>query len=194
MKVALSLSFLPLACLASASTLQVLTLDDMTAQSSAVVHAHVLAARADRSNGKNGAVITRYTIKAERYLKGNLGSTFELVEPGGTVGIWTTTVAGAPAYQVGEEVVLFVWTVPGTNVHKTIGFEQGAFRVRRDAGTGMRTVSHSQPLSGGGQFVDSDEFKASVQNCGTSRNLDEFLGQVGASLRRVAAHQAGPKQ
>jgi hypothetical protein len=181
-------------CLASASTLQVLTLDDMTAQSSAVVHAHVLAAHADWSSPKKNSVMTRYTFKADRYLKGNLGSTFELIEPGGTMGMLTTSVPGAPVYQVGEEIILFVWTVPGTNVYRTIGFEQGAFRVKRDAATGTFTVSHSQPLAGGGQFVDSEEFKTAARNGGTSRNLSEFLGQVASSLRRVAASQAGAKQ
>lgn len=164
----------------------------MTAQSSAVVHAHLLSSRADWSPYSKGVVITRYTFKADRYLKGNLGSTFEIVEPGGSMPTMTTSVPGAPTYQAGEEVVLFVWTVPGTSVHRTLGFDQGAFRVKRTSGA--MTVNHSQPLTGGGQFVESDDFKAGVRSAGTSHNFDEFMSQVGGAVRRVAAQRNGVKQ
>jgi hypothetical protein len=193
MRIVVLLSLLLWVCLVAASTLQVLTLDDMTAQSSAVVHAHVIASHPEWRSSKKNVVITRYTLKADRYMKGNLGSTFEIVEPGGSLGMLTTTVAGAPAFQVGEEVVLFVWTAPGTNMHQSIGFEQGAFRVTRNAATGARTINHSQPFNGGGRFVDSAEIDTAIKGDVTSRSLDEFIGQVGASVRRVAARQTGAK-
>src|SRR5206468_4623537 len=96
-------------------------------------------------------ILTYYTIEPTRYLKGNLGRAFEIAEPGGVIGNRALAVPGAPQFQVGEELVLFVWTSGTPKRHQAIGFDQGAFRIRRDPTSGTALLNHTQPLSGGGQ-------------------------------------------
>jgi hypothetical protein len=172
-----------LACIASAATLQILTLDEMTGAASAVVQGRIVASRSDWINGKGSQIYTFYTVQAESYLKGNLGSSFQLTEPGGNVGILNGSVPGAPAFQVGEQVVLFVQT--DGRFHQAIGYEQGVFRMHRDPASGALTVNHSQPLAKGGQIVASDEVGSLVAGARTSRDLTQFLSQIGDSIRRV---------
>ena len=177
-----------LVSLAGAATLQVMNLDDMSASSMAIVHGRITASRSDFSDSQRNYILTYYTMQADRYLKGNLGATFEFAEPGGRVGNAMTVVPGAPTFHAGDEVVLFVWTDSIHQRHQVIGFEQGAFRVQRDAATGRRVLSHAQPLTGGGQIVESSELNT-IPGARTSLDLNEFLNQVTTSVRRVAARQ-----
>jgi hypothetical protein len=176
---------------AYAATLQILSLDEMTAVSSAIVQGRILASRSDWTEGKGSLIVTYYTVQADSYLKGNLGRTFELTEPGGNVGNLVASVPGSPSFQVGEQVVLFVQTNGARNFHQAIGFEQGVFRLRRDSVSGALTVNHSQPLAKGGQVVASDENPSLVTGSRTSRDLNQFLSQVGESVRRAAAPKKG---
>src|SRR5579871_527295 len=176
---------LALPCVAPAATLQILTLDQMTAGSSAIVQGRIVASRAAWINGPGSLIYTFYTVQAESYMKGNLGRTFELTEPGGQVGNIVGSVPGAPQFQVGERAVFFAQSDP--KFHQVIGYEQGAFRVRSAPGATSATVNHSQPLAGGGQIVASDEIANVVTATRTSRDLGEFLKQVSESVRRTAA-------
>jgi hypothetical protein len=178
----------------SAATLQVLNLDTMTAESSAVVHGRIVASHTDWADSTHKMVLTFYTVQADRYVKGNLGTTFMIAEPGGKIGTQMTVVPGAPEFKVGEEMVLFVWTDPLHGRHQAIGFDQGAFRVTRDAATGSRALNHSQPMSGGGQFVESDKMATIMHGPQTSRDLDQFLAQVSESVRRTSSRPQAVKQ
>ncbi len=172
---------------AYAATLQILTLDQMTAQASAVVQGRIVAMRSDWINGKGSSIYTYYTVQADSYLKGNLGRTFQLTEPGGQVGNIVGSVPGAPSFHVGEPVVLFIQTDGPRNWHQAIGYEQGVFRVHRETASGALTVNHSQPLANGGQIVASDENPSLVTGSRTSPDLNQLLSQIGDSVRRSAA-------
>ena len=176
---------------AYAATLQILTLDEMTGISSAIVQGRIVASRSDWINGKGSLIYTYYTVQADSYLKGNLGRTFQLTEPGGSVGTIVGSVPGAPIFQVGEHVLLFVQTDGPKSFHQAIGYEQGVFRVRPDSVSGAPTVNHSQPLTKGGQIVASDEAPRLVTGSRTARDLNQFLSQVGDSVRRIAASKKG---
>jgi len=180
-----------LASTAWAATLKILTLDEMTQASSAVVQGRIVSSRSDWLDGKGSLIVTYYTVQADSYLKGNLGRTFQLTEPGGNVGIINGSVPGAPSFQVGEQVVLFIETGGTRNLHQAIGFEQGVFRVQRDARSGALTVNHSQPLVKGGQVVAADENPSLASGARSSRDLNQFLSQVGDSVRRVATLKKG---
>ena len=180
-----------LASAASAATLQILTLDQMTAASSTIVQGKILASHADWINGKGSLIFTYYTVQADSYVKGNLGRTFQLIEPGGQADNIIATVPGSPVFHVGEQVLLFVQTDGQKNFHQAVGFEQGVFRIRPDVASGALTVNHSQPLANGGQVVASDEMPSLVTGSRTSRDLNQFLSQIGGSVRRVAASKKG---
>jgi hypothetical protein len=84
-------------------------------------------------------------------------------------------------------VLLFVQTDGPKNFHQAVGFEQGVFRIHPDAVSGALTVNHSQPFANGGQVVASDEMPSLVTGSHTARDLNQFLSQIGDSVRRVAA-------
>lgn len=121
-----------------AATLVHLTLDEMNAQSSAVVRARCVSAQSQTSSDEFG-IVTQYGFEAHEYYKGDLGSRFTLTEPGGQVGNRVVEFSGMPHFRVGDEVVVFVWTSPRGS-HQVIGFTQGKFGVRTDAATGDVTI------------------------------------------------------
>jgi len=164
-----------------AATLKMLSLDQMADESQTVVHGRVVSSRAEW-NSTHTSIVTVYTVKAERYLKGALGATFELTELGGQVGNLAMQAPGAPHFQVGEEVVLFVWTDNVERRHQAIGFEQGVFRVRTEA-NGAKFVNRSVPVARSGEFVASD---LTAKRPEPYRELSGFLAQVSGAITRVA--------
>ena len=179
LKVLALLAAAAIAC--PAATLKMLSLDQMADESQTVVHGRVLASRAEW-NSTHTSIVTVYTVKADRYLKGDLGATFELTELGGQVGNLAMQAAGAPHFKAGEEVVLFVWTDGVERRHQAIGFEQGVFRVRTEA-TGAKFVNRNVPVARTGEFVPTE---VAGQRLEPSRELSGFLAQVSATISRVA--------
>jgi hypothetical protein len=90
-------------------------------------------------------IYTIYTIAPSEYLKGQLGATFELREPGGVVGDLEMSVASVPKFQPGQDALLFVWTDPRDH-HQITAFEQGAVTIELDATTGVRRAARDIPL------------------------------------------------
>lgn len=84
-------------------------------------------------------VETIVTLDAATYLKGGPGERVTFRVPGGTIGRYRTLMVGAPAFQTGDEVVLFL-KANGPSVAHVFGLSQGVFRVRRDSRTGRRLV------------------------------------------------------
>src|SRR5262249_49584942 len=126
-----------------ATTLVRMDLDDLTAQSSAVVYARIAASRTEW-DGAHTAIFTIYTVEPIEYLKGQLGGTFELREPGGERDGLAMRIASVPVFHAGDEAVLFVWT-DKRGSHQVIGFEQGAVHVRTDA-SGAKVAERAIPL------------------------------------------------
>ena len=173
-----------------AAVLQIMSLDQMSDQSSAVLYGKIVASRMEW-NSRHTSIVTIYTVKASRYLKGGLGDTFELTELGGQVGNLVMNADGVPKFAAGEEIVLFVWTDGTYHLNQAIGFEQGVFRVRTDAASGLKYVNRNVPLAPAGQLVNSERATGFQQ----SRELNSFLAQVGASVSRVAQqHKTGVRQ
>lgn len=104
-----------------------------------IVHGHVSDVRAAFVDGRR-AVDTFVTLVADEYLKGDLGQYVTFRVPGGELGRYRTIFIGAPAFAVGEEVVLFLKPQSGS-VPVVAGLNQGAYRVIEDAQTGRRIVT-----------------------------------------------------
>ena len=170
-------AFLPRA---EATTLTRLDLDDLTFESSAVVYGKIVASRVEWNQSKT-MIFTIYTVLADQYLKSALGPVFELHEPGGELDGLRMSVAGVPAFSVGEEAVLFVWT-DKHGQHQVTGFERGSFPVRTDPQTGAKVVSRVVRL--GSVRTPS----ASVSP--SSRSLSLFFNQVRAAKARADAAQS----
>jgi hypothetical protein len=104
-----------------------------------IVHGRVVDVRSALLDGRR-SVETFVTIEAGEYLKGQLGAHFTIRIPGGQVGRYRTVFVGAPEFQAGDELVLFLKT-PRASLPHIVGLSQGAFRVVADPRTGQRMVT-----------------------------------------------------
>ncbi len=129
----------PLPC----ATLQRLSLDDMIAQSTAIVRGTVVSSYAAFS----GPVIyTHYKIKVSETLKGAGQATVEVLVPGGIANNLRQTFAGAPEFQPGGEFVFFLWTGKA-GLTQVLGLTQGLFALAENgASDPMATRAASREL------------------------------------------------
>ena len=168
-----------------ATTLLRMDLDDLTAESHAVVFGKIVASRTEWDNAHN-LIYTIYTVQPLEYLKGNLGPSFELRELGGTRDGVGMLVSSVPVFTVGQEEVLFVWT-DEQGGHQVDGFEQGALEVSTDPATGQKTADRTIRL-GSARTASSGTSLAST----TSKLLPQLFDQIRFSAAKAA--KAGATQ
>jgi hypothetical protein len=80
------------------------------------------------------------TVEAGDYLKGDLGPRVTFKVPGGQLGRYRTIFVGAPTFQSGDELVLFLKS-NGASYPFITGLSQGLFRVVTDRTSGRRLVT-----------------------------------------------------
>ena len=116
---------------AQATTLQQLSMDNMIAQSTAVVHAKVTGSYT-ALRGQD--IWTFYQLQVLDTLKAGLNSngSVDVAVPGGTMQGVRQVVAGAPVLTPGTEYVVFLWT-SRSGLTQVIGLSQGLFLVNSDA-------------------------------------------------------------
>jgi hypothetical protein len=127
-----------LSAITQATVLIPADLGELTADATAIVHGRIVDVRAEWLAGRRG-IETYVTVAAATYLKGNLGETVTFRVPGGRLGAYRSFVVGAPAFTVGDEVILFLVS-HGPSVPYVLGLSQGLYRVRTDPDSGRRTV------------------------------------------------------
>jgi hypothetical protein len=111
----------PLPC----ATLEQLTLDDMTAQSTAIVRGTVV----DSWAALTGSVIyTHYKIQVNESFKGPRQSSVEVVVAGGVVNHLSQSFSGSPVLNKGDESVFFLWT-SRAGLTQIMGLTQGLFAI-----------------------------------------------------------------
>jgi len=93
---------------------------------------------------------------------------------GGTVGALTSHVSGVPRFAPGEEVVLFLQRTARGDF-SVVSWQQGTFRIRRDAGSGKEEVTqdtaafdtfnpHTRQFEAGGiRKMRIESFRAKVE-------------------------------
>lgn len=84
-------------------------------------------------------IMTYYTFQVLDVLKGQASSPYVLEILGGTVGDTTLKVEGAPQFQTGEQVILFV-TNNGKQIVPLVGFMHGYYRFQHEMKAGRSTV------------------------------------------------------
>jgi len=125
-----SLAMIAAMVAAQATTLQQLSLDNMIAQSTAVVHAKVTGSRV-ALRGQD--IWTFYQLQVMDTLKAgqSSSSSVEVAVPGGAMQGVRQVVAGAPVLAPGTEYVVFLWTSK-SGLTQVIGLSQGLFLVNTD--------------------------------------------------------------
>jgi hypothetical protein len=95
---------------------------------------------------------------------------------GGTVDNVKVTVHGALAWNVGEEVLLFLENAGGGSYHVS-GFSQGKFDITRNEATGEAFVNRPELL--GIEFVESSSLEPSAASSRVDEvPLDRFINQA----------------
>jgi len=129
----------PLPC----ATLQQLTMDDLIAQSTAIVRGTVV----DSWAALTGSVIyTHYKIQVSESLKGLRQGSVEVVVAGGVVNNLSQSFSGSPTLNKGDQFVLFLWT-SRAGLTQIMGLTQGLFAIAPGASTDpMATRAASREL------------------------------------------------
>ena len=137
--VLLVLGIHPLPC----ATLEQLTLDDLIAQSTAIVRGTVVDSWAART----GSVIyTHYKIQVSENFKGPRPSFVEIVVAGGVVNNLSQSFSGSPTLNKGDQFVFFLWT-SRAGLTQIMGLTQGLFAIAPGVSTDpMATRAASREL------------------------------------------------
>jgi hypothetical protein len=158
---------------ASATTLARMSVAQMSRTASLVVRARCISSAARRDQGE----IWTFTLFAVKDTwKGNAADEIAVRTLGGSVGNITSHVAGVPVFRPGEEVVLFLEPSPAGGL-AVVSWQQGTFRVRRDARTGRdhATQDLSAPVLAVGPSLSSS---LSTLSSVLPFNRDETVDQL----------------
>ncbi len=160
--------------LASGSTLQRLSLNDMIQKSTMIVRGTI---QPGSSAALRGSIIyTHFQISVETAYKGTPGKVIDLAVPGGVLNGMQQPVAGAPLLIPTQDYVFFLWTSK-SGLTQVIGLSQGLFNITTSA-QGQLMVSRgaaTEPmLNSSGQLV-------------TDTNLQMPLAQLITQIQTVLA-------
>lgn len=165
----LALSLLITAAAMTATTIEKLSLDEMTAKSTAIIRGKVNFSHV----AQHGAVYyTHYKVSVSERLKGVAAAQVDVVMPGGRIGKSEQTFSGIPTFAAGSEVVLFLWTSKAGLTH-VIGLGQGIFNVSKDV-AGQTVLSREAIREG---MVDAKTGRP-VEDAGIRMTIGELQGRI----------------
>ena len=130
---------------AGATVLVPASLTELAHDARIIARGHVVAVDGRWTDDRR-TVETIVTLEAESYLKGQFGQTLQFRVPGGTLGRFRNIVMGAPRFEVGQRVVVFLG-VAGPQVPYILGLNQGVYRVDVDP-SGQALVSPPPVMPG----------------------------------------------
>ena len=143
-----------------AATLEKLSVDEMSAQSTLIVRGRITGCAGETL----GAVIyTRCLAMVTEVWKGQAGTSVAFVVPGGRANGLIQRFSGAPQFSPGGEHVLFLWAGK-SGLHQIIGLSQGKFDVQQTptGATARRAATSERMLSRAGDPVQDEAIQISV--------------------------------
>lgn len=153
----------------TATTIEKLSLDEMTAKSTAIVRGKVSFSHV----AQHGAVYyTHYKVSVYERLKGSAAAQVDVVMPGGRIGKSEQTFSGIPTFEANSEVVLFLWTSKAGMTH-VIGLGQGIFNVSKDV-AGQTILSRGAIREG---MVDAKTGRP-VEDAWVRMTMTELQGRI----------------
>jgi len=144
--------------LASASTLQHLTLKEMALQSTDVVRGHV---QRGKTAWHGSQIFTHYSVFVSDRWKGNGGQVMDLALAGGVLDGRRQTWAGTPDLVEGREYVLFLWHSP-SGLNLIIGLSQGLFAVDTANSDALQASTSEPMVDGSGAVMTADPMRMSL--------------------------------
>lgn len=148
---------------ARAVTLRQLSMDELIAQSTAIVQGRVLGSYTTLLNGE---VYTHVKVQVSSRWKGVSADVADIVFPGGAAGRVRQSIPGVPRLQEGQQYVLYLWTNRAGLTFVT-GFQQGIFSVSQGAdGQAMvqRSSVSEMMLDGNGKPVSDSPVRMPLQD------------------------------
>jgi hypothetical protein len=103
-------------------------LGDLSREAYAIARGRVVAVEARWTSPARRSIETIVTLEAAAWLKGDLGATVQFRVPGGRLGRYRNIVVGAPEFQAGQQVVIFLGASPPA-LPFVLGLGQGVFRI-----------------------------------------------------------------
>lgn len=172
---------------AQATTVQKLTLQDLTKRSAGIVTARV----EDASSSWDAAhkeIYTFYTLRVLQPVKGMKGqTTVTLRQLGGIVDNIASVVPGMPEFRKGEEVVVFLTQNDAAGYPWVMGLQQGKYTIVTDK-NGAKSVRNdlagTELLSKTGDRVEATVAK--------DIPLSAFLDGIRTSLDEAGKMQVDP--
>ena len=168
----LGLATAALALLAAgrAATVRPLSIEEMTAEATSVVHARVEESRVEAAGP---LIYTVYRLEISETLKGEPAAA-EIALPGGRLGAAEQHYSGVPDLQQGREYVLFLWTGPSGRT-QAVGLSQGVLRIEtRGDEVRVRRGRLADAFIAPGEDRAGDE--------AINMSFDEFAARVRAGL------------
>jgi len=196
--IALTLCLFDSSTLVFATTLQKLSLEEMTRASNRIVQAKCLSVE---SRMEEGQVFTLATFEVTQTLageettprspeafaptdrgKGRGTRTVVVRQPGGRVGNLHAVVPGAPLLAPGEEAILFLERDPNArDAFMVVGLSQGHMRILKEPATGRRQVRQSTLGAG----IYDPQTKRVRPGTARQMPLEEFKRELRRTLERV---------
>lgn len=127
---------------ANASAVVLVPLGEMAQRADQIVTGRVVGV-ASQFGIRGASIHTFVTIEVDSWLKGGRGgSLITLRVLGGEAGGYRLLIAGAPRFELDEEVLVFTDGGAG-RIPTVFGLAQGKFRIETDASSGRRVLSRS---------------------------------------------------
>jgi hypothetical protein len=139
-----ALGALLLTAAANATVIISADLRELTHDAVAIARGGVVAVNGQWTPDRRG-VETIVTLEVYEYLKGGLGETLQFRVPGGVLGRYRNVVVGAPRFDVGQQVIVFLGA-RGPTIPFLLGLNQGVYRIERsDSGAAVVTPPPVMP-------------------------------------------------
>lgn len=152
------LSLLPL----HAATLEHLSLDDMTAKSTAIVRGRVQSCAGEF---RGSVIYTHCKVAVSEQWKGASLPVVDVAVPGGLARGMVQSFAGTPNLGIGLEYVLFLWTGK-SGMTQVIGLSQGVFDLKPGAkgqSVAQRGATSERMLDSTGKEIQDSTVQMGVQ-------------------------------
>lgn len=130
---------------AHATVLVPTDLNELARDATIIARGEVVSVDARWTEGRR-SIETIVTMETESYMKGQLGRTLQFSVPGGTVGRLRNLVLGAPRFERGQHIIVFLGA-SGPQVPHILGLNQGVYRV--DASASGEAVVMPPPVMPG---------------------------------------------
>jgi len=172
---ALALAAWTMTIVTRATTLERMSLEQLAQSAQIIVRAQCLE---NSTAWDAGEIWSHTTFEVQEAWKGSAPEQITVRLLGGRAGNVTSTVTGIPRFRRGEQVVLFLEGTSRGGL-SVVSWQQGPFRIHRDAFTDRETVTQDTA-----SFPTFDPVTRRFEASGIRKMpLENFRAQVDAALR-----------